>query len=347
MKTTMLALIIAVLISPVVCAAQEPTATPIPPGLPAEVRLEGLQVRWQQYNRCASAALYMQMSYFGYSGGATDIVTWLNPYKEDKSVRLEEMIAFAGEHDLLGIERTGGTRELMQRLVAGGFPVLVENAYYHRGGPNDWLSHNRVLMGYDTYRFYFFDPLLGPGDDNRGYGIRYDEFDTIWRDFNRVYMVLYRPDDQERLAAILGDQWDVNYNAQWTLDQAQVDYQKNSDAMSLYNVGSARLALGDQDGALQAFDGTRKGGLPWRLHWYRFEALEAYLQAGRYEDLMALIYKVIADTDAIQEVYYYAGLAYEAQGNTERARANYYAALDRNANYPAAQAALDRLDEGG
>jgi tetratricopeptide (TPR) repeat protein len=312
--------------------------------IPAEVRLEGLNMLWQQYNRCSATALYIQLSYYDYQGSATDIVRWLNPYQEDYSVRLEEMIRFAETQGLRGIARTGGTRELMQQLIANGFPVLVENAYWHRDDNNDWMSHNRVMMGYDGGSFYFYDPLLGPGDDHRGYAIRYDEFDRRWRDFNRGYLVIYRPEDEARLQAVLGDQWFPAQNAEWTLQQSLEDAAANEDAFSYYNIGSAQAALGDYAAAAQSFDQARALGLPWRMYWYRFEIFEAYLQVGRYEDVITLVYRTLEDSTLIQEMYYYIGKAYEGQGNTERALANYYAALARNANYPEAQAAIDALE---
>ncbi|MFP4322950.1 MAG: C39 family peptidase [Anaerolineales bacterium] len=315
-------------------------------GLPTEHRLTGLDMLWQQYNRCSPTALYMQLSYWDYTGTATEIVRWLNPYNEDKSVRLEELIAFAGTHGFQGIARTGGTRELMQEIVAAGFPILVENAYWHRNDNNDWMSHNRILMGYDSGAFYFYDPLLGPGDDYMGYGIRYDEFDRRWRDFNRNYMIIFPPEDAERLQAILGEHWDPQRNAELTYEQARAESEITPDGFAYYNMGEAQLVLGNYEQAAGYFDQARAVGLPWRFHWYRFGAFEAYVETERYDDVFNLVYEVRANEAEIQEIYYWAGRAAQAQGDLERARANYNAALGRNANYPEAQRALDALNGG-
>lgn len=341
----LLGLLLPALLAPAVAQAQEPAApaVSIPPDLPPEVRLQGLKMMWQQYNRCSPTALYIQLSYFNYAGSATDIIRWLNPYNEDKSVRLEELIAFAETQGLRGIARTGGSFELMQRVLAAGFPILVENAYWHRNDNNDWMSHNRIMMGYDSGSFYFYDPLLGPGDDQNGYGIRYEEFDRRWRDFNRNFMILYHPEQEAELQAALGEHWDPQANARFTLAQAQAETESQQDMFSYYNLGAAHLALGEIEAASAAFDRARAMGMPWRMHWYRFEMMEAYLAAGRYDDVIALVYEVLENADEIQEAYYYIGKAYEGQGNIERARANYFAALARNANYPEAQAAIDAL----
>ncbi len=330
------------LIAPLAVAAQD-DASLVAEGLPPEHRLTGLDMLWQQYNRCSPTALYMQLSYWDYQGTATDIIRWLNPYNEDKSVRLEELIAFAGTQGFQGIARTGGTRALMQQIVAAGFPILVENAYWHRNDNNDWMSHNRILMGYDGGSFYFYDPLLGPGDDHRGYGIRYEEFDRRWRDFNRNYMIIFPPEDAARLQAILGEHWDPQRNAELTYEQASAEAETVQDGFAYYNMGEAQNVLGNYDLATQHFDQARAIGLPWRFHWYRFGAFEAYHAVGRYEDVFNLVYEVRVNETDIQEIYYWAGLAAQGQGDIQRARANYQAALGRNANYPEAQAALDAL----
>ncbi|NJL95556.1 MAG: hypothetical protein HC915_18430, partial [Anaerolineae bacterium] len=293
------------------------------PGLPPERRLTGLSMMWQQYNRCSPTALFMQLSYWDYPGSATDIIRFLNPYSEDKSVRLEELIAFVETQGLRGIARTGGTRELMQQLVQAGFPVLVENAYWHRNTNTDWMSHNRILMGYDGGSFFFYDPLLGPGPDHLGYGIRYEEFDSRWRDFSRIYLVIYPPAEEARLAAVLGEHWDPLRNAELSYAQAEAEYAQRQDGFSLYNMGEAQVVLGNYAEAAALFDQARAVGLPWRFHWYRFGAFEAYLQVGRYNDVFTLVYEVLANETEIQEVYYYAGRAAEGLGQPDRARNNY------------------------
>ncbi len=192
--------------------------------LPPMVRLEGLRPVYQLLNRCSAAALTIQLSYFQWPGTYDDTMRYLNPSEEDVSVRLDEMIAFAAQYGLKGVERVGGTIDLLKLLVANGFPVLVENVYYD--GPNafqDWMSHNRVIMGYDDNAqvLLSFDSLLGNGENNQGRPIPYTDVDKRWRDFNRDFLVLYHPDDEARLQQIMGDFWDETYAAEHALLQAQ------------------------------------------------------------------------------------------------------------------------------
>ncbi len=309
-------------------------------------KLGGLIQIWQQPNRCSAAALTIQLSYFGYEGTYTDTIGFLNPNSEDVSVRLEEMAAYAEQQGLRALVRTGGSIELLQRLVAAGFPVLIENVYFDgNDGWADWMSHNRVMMGYDTAieTLYFFDSLLGFGPDNTGRPMSYNEVLTRWRPFNYNYLLLYFPEDEATVQEVLGEHWDASYNAEHTLALAQNDLENYNDSFTYFNIGSALLALGRYEEAAAAFDQTLALGLPPRFLWYQFGPFEAYLQVGRYEDVIALARDVIASTPGVEEVYYYAARAYEALGDTQRAIANYEVAVFRNANFTEAAGALARL----
>lgn len=315
---------------------------------PESLWLDGVQQHYQLFNRCSAAALATQLSYFDWSGSHTQVAEHLNHSPADVSVRIEEMAAFAEEQGLRAVFRTGGTMDLLMDLIAGGFPVLIETAYYDSNDSyDDWMSHNRVVMGYEDWPqelLYLFDPLRGNGADGIGIAMPFYELDARWRHFNRDYLVLYRPEEEAALQSIMGDQWDTTFNAEWTLQQAIEDREEYADAFAVYNIGSAQVMLGKYEEAVVNFDLARDMGLPKRMFWYRFEALEAYLQVGRYEDAQALVYEVLGATDGVDEMYYYIARAYEGMGNIERASANYSAALYRNPQYVEAQAALNRLE---
>lgn len=319
--------------------------------LPPAVRLDGLTLVYQDVNRCSAAALAIQLSYFEDTLAYSEAIRFLNPHAEDVAVRLDEMVAFARSRGLGAIERIGGTPEMLKALIANDFPVLIENSYYD--GPNyyrDWMSHNRVIMGYDDAAgmFYSYDPLLGAGEDRLGRPIPYNDIETRWRPFNRDYMVVYRLEDEDRLRAVMGDHWDVVYNTEFALAQSQAEIDSgNVDSFTYFNLGSSLALLGRHEEAADAFDRARANGLPWRMFWYQYGIFEAYYHTGRYDDMIALARDVIAGTPGVEEVYYYAGLAYEAQGDFVRARGNYEVALWRNPGLFAASAGLARLRGDG
>jgi tetratricopeptide (TPR) repeat protein len=326
-------------------AAVESAAISAPP---ASMRLTGLRPVYQQVNRCSAAALTIQLSYFGWEGTYDDVIRGLNPHAEDVAVRLEEMIRFAESHNLRAVERIGGTNDILRALVAAGFPVLIENSYYDGpGGFQDWMGHNRVVMGYDDALqvFYTFDSLLGNGEDGQGRPIPYADMDVRWKAFNRDYLVLYRPEEEERLQAVLSDHWDATFNAEAALQLSMAELEtENADSFTLFNIGSSLVELERYEEAADYYDQARALGLPWRMLWYQYGPFEAYYQTGRYDDVLQLAREVIGGIPGVEEVYYYAGLAYEAQGDLLRAKSNYQVAIMRNSYFAEASAALARLN---
>src|SRR5664279_5223308 len=269
-----------------------PEATPIaevaayvpPTSLPPSARLTGLTEVYQLFNRCAAGALTIQLSYFGWKGTYFDTIHALNPNSEDVAVRMDEMAAFAEKQGLKAVYRSGGTIDLLKALVAGGFPILVKNAYYDGANPfQDFMGHNRVVMGYDDSKqeVYTFDSLLGDGADHMGRAISYSDLESRWRIFNRDFLVLYRPEDEAKIEQIMGGYWDETYANETALQQAQQELDSGkSDSYSLFDKGSSLVALGQYAAAAEAFDQARKLGLPWRMMWYQYGPLEAYYHVG-------------------------------------------------------------------
>lgn len=329
--------------------AQEVTAQTNDVARPDSVMLDGFTWIHQGTNRCSAAALTIQLSFFEdvtadtYRSFATEE---LNTWGADASVRIEEMAQVMIDRGLGAIVRRGGTVNLMKDLLAAGFPVLVENSYFEGGDLyRDWLSHNRVLVGYDDTisTFYFQDPLLGyPQGDLVTY--EYDDFDTRWRPFNRDYLIVYDPADEETLQAIIGEDWDMTVNAENVRDTAQAEIDAGQvDGFAYHNLGWAEVQLGNYEAAATAFDQAREFGLPFRMLWYEFGIFEAYLATERYQDVINLVNVELANAGqaiSIEEWYYYAGQAYEGLGNTERAIINYQVAVTRNNNFTEA---ADRL----
>lgn len=321
--------------------------------LPMRVQLDGMQRVLQDFNRCSAAALTIQLSYWRSDVSYTGTIDGLNPHSDDVSVRLEEMITYADQFGLKAVERTGGTLDQIKALVANGFPVLIENVYYDGADVMlDWMSHNKVVTGYDDELqvIYTYDPLLGFGPDEQGRPVPYDSLDNIWRPLNRGYLVIYEPQDEAKVAEIMGDQWDVNYNVEWTYDMVQADLASaNSDTFDLFNLGTALVNLGRYEEAADAFDRARQIGLPMRMMWYQFGPFQAYLELGRYDDVINLARNTLINADGIEEVYYYVAQAYLGLGNPAQAEANLEVALWRNANFTAAQDLLiemRRVDTG-
>ncbi|NWG15336.1 MAG: hypothetical protein HXY41_01750 [Chloroflexi bacterium] len=76
---------------------------------------------------------------------------------------------------------------------------------------------------------------------------------------------------------------------------------------------------------------------------YRFEPFETCLQLGRCDDALKFAQQVLTATPGVEEMYYYAGRAYEALDKLPEAEVHYKRAVQRNANYAEAVEALANL----
>lgn len=176
---------------------------------------------------------------------------------------------------------------------------------------------------------------------------KYADFDARWRPFTRDYLVLYKPEEETLVQSILGEHWDESFNANYVLETSQAEIENGqTDVYAYYNLAWAQLQLGMFEESAASFDTALNMGVPMRMLWYEFSPFEAYLAVGRYEDVIYLAdqqINVAGDEISIEEWYYYAGQAYEAQGNKDRAMLNYEVAVVRNTNFVEAAERLQAL----
>jgi tetratricopeptide (TPR) repeat protein len=78
--------------------------------------------------------------------------------------------------------------------------------------------------------------------------------------------------------------------------------------------------------------------------WYQFGPYESYYAVGRYDDVITLATATLRTTNNLEESYYWRGLAYLAQGDTDRARGELQTALKYNPNFGEAKEALESLE---
>lgn len=330
-----------------------PSPTPVPtPTLPPSLILAGFRHEYQRWNNCGPATLAMGLSYFGRSETQREIASVLRPDPEDKNVSPEEMAEYVRSLGLGARVVAGGTLERLKHLLRAGFPVIVETWYVRDA--RDQLGHYRLLIGYDNTKgaFITHDSLDGPSRS-----IRYDKLDELWRVFNRVYLVLYSPDREDEVLAILGEDADEERMWERALSTAYeeiaappvtcVAYARCSDWVTFgwFNVGTNLNALGRFEEAAAAYDQSRRLNLHYRMLWYQFGPYEAYYAAGRYEDVIALANATLATASNLEESYYWRGMARLAQGDTRGARRDLEKALRYHPGWPPAQDALTKVEE--
>jgi len=326
-----------------VAAVPEEAAKEFPPF----ARNYGFRHVQQGWNNCGPASITIALSYYGWEENQEFSASFLKPDREDKNVTPREMVSFVNEQTgVRALTRMGGSLDLLKSLTAGGFPVLVSLGYMPEG--YDWLGHYLTVVGYDDRQqaVYVYDSFLGTGDNGEGMAVAYSELDRDWQQFNRTFIVLYRPDEENRIREILGELADPTQAAEHALQVAQEEARANpQNGFAWFNIGTALVALGRDQEAATAYDQARQLNLPWRMLWYQFGPYEAYFNVGRYDDVLALVEANLNNgVEYVEETYYWQGRVFAARGQTDEAAAAFNQALLHNSRYIAAEEALTMLE---
>jgi hypothetical protein len=338
-----------------------PTATPTPlptptPTLPpfqppaASALLTGMRHEWQTWNNCGPATIAMNLSYFGSAVDQAQAGAVLRLSADDKNVSPHELVTYAQNEGYIAQRLVNGSTDLARTLVSNGIPVLVET--WHEEDPNDGMGHYRLLVGYDdasqswtVYDSYDRTNLIA-AEPYGGLRFAYGEMDSLWKVFNRAFVLAYPPDRAPVVDASLRA-YNVTPEAMYAAAavQAQAEIDANpADAFAWFNLGSSLTAQGLYAEAAAAFDQARAIGLPWRMLWYQFEIFDAYLAVGRAADVVALADGVNAITASIEEIHYWRGRALGALGDSAGAAAAIAQALALNPTFAPAQAAAVELN---
>jgi hypothetical protein len=328
--------------------ATSPTPTSAP--IPAQALLDSPPYEQQTPNNCGPAALSMMLHMFGWSGSQKDISDVIKPVNGDRNVNPEEMAYWVRNYaGWLRMEyRVGGERETLKRLIAAGYPVIIEGTTSlnpdDSGWPDDdlWAAHYLLLTGYNdaTQIFIAQDTYRGP--DRK---ISYEQLDSDWQPFNYVYMVVYLPEQEEQIKSLLAADWDLDRNRQKALDVAQAAAAIDpSNAFAWFNIGSNLVYFGRYEESNVAYDKARELGLPQRMFRYQFGPFIASFQANRIDDLLALTEYALQRTEMSEEAWLWHGWALYRKGDMAGAIADWRKALSIRPGYEDALYALGFAD---
>jgi tetratricopeptide (TPR) repeat protein len=288
-------------------------------------------------------ALYLR--YYGWDGNQDTIAQVVKPLSEDRNVNPEELVYFVRTHaGWLNAEfRVGGDIQLLKQLIAAGFPVMIEESFFFDQPywPNDdlWAAHYLLLTGYDdsSQTFTGQDSFHGPNQS-----IGYTTLNDYWQIFNRVYLLVYLPAQEETLKAVLGDNWDADANRQHALEVSQAETQSEpNNAFAWFNLGSNLVYFERYGEAASAYDTARNLGLPQRMLRYQFGPFFAYFHAGMTTELLALTEYALQRTPNSEEALLWHGWALYRMGNKNGAIADWQKAMEYHPGYQDAQYALD------
>jgi peptidase C39-like protein len=332
-------------IAEVIATPIPPTATLAPP--PAQALLVSPPYEKQTANNCGPAALSMMLHMVGWSGSQKDISDVIKPVNGDRNVNPEEMAYWVRNYaGWLRIEyRVGGDIQTLKRLIAAGYPVIVEGTTAlnpdDTGWPDDdlWAAHYLLLTGYDdaTKTFIAQDAYRGPDKT-----IPYEQLEAEWKPFNYLYMVVYLPEKEPEIQTLLGSNWDPDLNRQNALAIAQAATVNDpSDAFAWFNLGSNLVYFERYFEANDAYDKARELGLPQRMFRYQFGPFIANFQSNRTEDLLALTDYALQRTEMSEETWLWHGWALYRNGDTNGAVENWRKALSVRPGYEDALYALN------
>jgi tetratricopeptide (TPR) repeat protein len=316
----------------------------------------------------------MALNFWGWPGDRDDIARVVKPGvsnpdldfiqqgRSDKNVMPSELIGFVVDHtDLNVVARFGGDLEIVKKLIASGYPVLVEKGDIREdsSGKISWMGHYLFLTGYDDIAGEFviqdsYQPEVAiPVKNTR------EDYQTLlegWRSFNYLFMVVYPPVDQEVVLGLLGDWADPSWAYQQALEIAEREIQTLSGVDEFYawfNKGTSLVKLEHYLEAGEAYDQAYQiySGLddnasrPYRITWYQTTPYMAYYFSGRYQDVINLAnftLETIADP-TLEETFYWRGLAHYALGNKTQARDDLYRSVWLNPHFEAGLIQISQL----
>ena len=328
-----------------------PTMTPSPTPIPEQFLLTGIRHEYQQFNNCGPANLSMALSFWGWEGNQSDTGSYLRHSSFDKNVMPAEMQSFVLDNTgYQALTRVGGDLQTIKKLLAAGFPVVIEKGY--DPPDDDWMGHYLTLNGYDDAQAKFTaqDSLIMPD-----YPLPYDLVEQRWRDFNHVYLVIYPQERVSELASILGPQFDELANFEYAAQKARREIDELSGRelyFAWFNLGGNLLALEDYAGAAAAYDqaflvypAIPEDERPWRVMWYQDGPYEAYYHMARYQDIINLANTTFFALGeyTLEESFYWRGMAKQALDDYNGAVFDLKKTLELNPKFTPARIALDEL----
>jgi hypothetical protein len=192
--------------------------------------LEGIKYEHQhgRINYCGPANFSMALTFWGWSGDRDVIGKAVKPSDKDKNVmpyELQEYIA-GNVPGMTSIIRYGGDIDVLRRMVAAGYPVVVEKGIYEvdLNGKFSWMGHYAFVTGYDdgAQEIIYQDtyqPEGAPRGQNRR--ISFEKFIEGWRSFNYVFVVVFPLDHEAQVLNLLGDWVDEDWAARHALDESR------------------------------------------------------------------------------------------------------------------------------
>ncbi len=239
---------------------------------------------FQSLNNCGPASVVMVLSTFGINADqeaarlalrGPDWRRGMSPAGVDPWVRQL--------YGLRAVWRNNGTNDLVRSLISNGFAPMVTQ--WMEDPSVSRISHWRSVVGYDDAKgvFYSNDPMRG-----RYVPLAYEWFDRNWQPFSYRYLVVYRPEDEARLRAIVGDQWSDRAMRDAYYERARQEALVRRDSASWLAYGEAAYQDGRFTESVAAFEQGLALGSGEGVFTLRGSYPQALRAVGRDQDAARL-----------------------------------------------------------
>jgi len=316
-----------------------------PEPLPARKLLEVPKYEKEVYNNCGAATLTMLLRMYGWEGDQNDIGSIVKPNVDDKNVNIDELVYYVRNYAgwLNSDFRVAGDIALLKRLLANGFPVIIESGMHldqsYRVNDDRWGGHYLLVTGYDDDAGIFITQDSWYSANRL---LTYGELDENWEAFNRAYLLVFLPEQSEQVEKLVGEDWDEQTNRVNALNQALDETEADpEDVFAWFNVGTNLLYFERYAEAAQAYDTSIRLGIPQRMLRHQFGPFIAYFKTARNDDLKALAEYALKITPTSEENRLWYGWALFREGDRSAAIDEFNKALHINPNYTDARYALN------
>ncbi len=234
---------------------------------------------WQSLNNCGPAAVVMGLSTLGVDVDQETARLVLRGENVLRGTGPQGVPAFVSQWGLAAMWRNNGTNALIRKLVSNGFAPIVTQ--WMQEPTVSRIAHWRTVRGYDDDAgvFYVNDSMLG-----NGVPLSYRWFSDNWQAFSYRYMVIYRPEDETVLRAIVGEDWNDTKMRENFYTRTKTEALARDDSPSWLAHGEAAYQFGMFAEAVAAFDRGMKLGSATGVFTLRSSLPQALRALGRVQD---------------------------------------------------------------
>lgn len=258
--------------------APEPAVVP-QPALPA-AHLGPMKHVWQTLNNCGPAAVVMALSTLGIDESQEVARLALRGADVRRGMGPQGVGPWVEQRfGLKSVWRMSGTNDEIKRLVTNGFAPMVTQ--WMEDPTISRISHWRTVRGYDDAKgvFYVNDPMRG---DN--FPLTYSWFASNWQSFSYRYMVIYAPEDEPLIRAIIGERWHDYVMRERHYQRMKAEAQAQGTSAAWIGYGEAAYQFGLFEEAVTAIEKGLDLGNGTGIFMLRTSLPNALRALGRFEE---------------------------------------------------------------